>query len=778
MPAPLKNFDGLNNLDGGIPPDTNGDVGPNHYVQWVNSSFAVYRKDGTLIYGPAAGNTLWQGFGGPCESRNDGDPIALYDPLADRWLMSQPAWPDNGPPFYQCIAVSTSPDPTGSYYRYAFTFNNFNDYPKFGVWSDGYYLSINSFASEQQAQGNALVVAFERSKMLQNQNARMVFFDLSSVNPQFNGLLPADLDGPEPPTGTPNYFVQVADDASGWPADQLMIWEFRVNWNNPLASTFGQSGNPDFILNTAAFDSNLCNFSDCIPQPNTNKKLDPISDQLMYRLQYRNLGTYQALVTNHTVDVDGHDHAGIRWYELRNTGNGWGIYQQGTHSPDALNRWMGSIAMDRSGDIALGFSVSSKTMFPSIRYAGRLATDPLGQMSQGEATLIAGGGSQTDTRWGDYSMMAVDPSDDCTFWFTTEYFSSTNSGDWKTRIGSFKFPNCGNTPTNNGADLVLSNTPSASTVSAGDNIMYTLTLTNNGPQPATGVTLTDTLPAGVNFVSASPNNCQQANGIVTCSVGNLAINALAKVTIVVTTTAAGTLTNTASAQSGQADPNTSNNSAVATTTVNAPCSADVSASAPTSVTFSPRANRPARRTVRITLFNDGTTSVKIKDITTAAGAPFSVKSIASPRLPVAIAPGGKKRFTLNAERAAGLSSMSVDPLDYLVVAMDCSSTQNPTQTPMPLPVRRSPKEAVLRYEVGQLQVEFRAVNIKSARLELFSTDGHKLLDRTSEKLTMALPAVAESGAPLPNGVYLYVITMQATDGKILRSEVKKFVLKR
>ncbi|MBI3459992.1 hypothetical protein HY009_03575 [Candidatus Acetothermia bacterium] len=400
MPAPLKNFDGLNNLDGGIPPDTNGDVGPNHYVQWVNSSFAVYRKDGTLIYGPAAGNTLWQGFGGPCESRNDGDPIALYDPLADRWLMSQPAWPDNGPPFYQCIAVSTSPDPTGSYYRYAFTFNNFNDYPKFGVWSDGYYLSINSFASEQQAQGNALVVAFERSKMLQNQNARMVFFDLSSVNPQFNGLLPADLDGPEPPTGTPNYFVQVADDASGWPADQLMIWEFRVNWNNPLASTFGQSGNPDFILNTAAFDSNLCNFSDCIPQPNTNKKLDPISDQLMYRLQYRNLGTYQALVTNHTVDVDGHDHAGIRWYELRNTGNGWGIYQQGTHSPDALNRWMGSIAMDRSGDIALGFSVSSKTMFPSIRYAGRLATDPLGQMSQGEATLIAGGGSQTDTRWG------------------------------------------------------------------------------------------------------------------------------------------------------------------------------------------------------------------------------------------------------------------------------------------------------------------------------------------------------------------------------------------
>ena len=137
MPAPIKNFDGLNNLDRGIPPDTNGDVGPNNYVQWVNSSFAVYHKDGTLLYGPAGGNTLWQGFGGPCESRNDGDPIALYDPLADRWLMSQPAWPDNGPPYYQCLAVSTSPDPTGSYYRYAFTFNDFNDYPKFGVWPDG-----------------------------------------------------------------------------------------------------------------------------------------------------------------------------------------------------------------------------------------------------------------------------------------------------------------------------------------------------------------------------------------------------------------------------------------------------------------------------------------------------------------------------------------------------------------------------------------------------------------------------------------------------------------
>ena len=342
------------------------------------------------------------------------------------------------------------------------------------------------------------------------------------------------------------------------------------------------------------------------------------------------------------------------------------LYQRATFSPDANHRWMGSVAMDRNGNMLMGYSVSGTGIHPAIRYTGRLASDALNTM-QAETTMFAGTGSQTASlsRWGDYAAMTVDPADDCTFWFTTEYFSSTNSGDWKTRIGSFKFPNCGSAPTNNnGADLLLSNTSSAPTVTVGDNITYTLTLTNHGPQAATGVTLTDTLPAGVNFVSASPNNCQQANGTVTCNVGNLDVSIPTTVTIVVTTTATGTLTNTASAQANQTDPNTSNNMAVATTTANDPCS-NVSASAPTSVTFSPRANRPARRTVRITLFNDGTTSVTIKNITTPVGAPFSITSIASPRLPTTIAAGGKKRFTLNAERAAGLSSVTVDPLNYL-----------------------------------------------------------------------------------------------------------------
>jgi hypothetical protein len=446
IPAPLQNFDGVTNVNGVLPPDTNGDVGPNHYMQWVNLSFAIYSKSGTLLYGPAAGNTLWSGFGGACQTSNDGDPIVQYDHLANRWMVSQFALP-NYPsgPFYQCIAVSQTGDPTGAWYRYQFQISatKLNDYPHFGVWSDGYYMSINQFVGNTW--GGAGVIAFERDKMLQGLSAQAVYFDLFSVDPNLGGMLPTDLDGQAPPAGTPNYFMQADDDGFGYPRDQLEMWAFSVNWSNPGASTFTHVGN----LATAPFDSDMCAGSrNCIPQSGTTRRLDAISDRLMYRLQYRNFGSYQTIVANHTVDVNSADRAGIRWYELRNPGGGWSIFQQGTFSPDATHRWMGSAAMDSSGNIAVGYSASSSTIFPAIRYTGRLASDPLGTLTQGEGTIINGTGAQTHSasRWGDYSMLAVDPNG-CTFWYTNEYVQTTGSAPWRTRIGSFQLPGCGGGPT-------------------------------------------------------------------------------------------------------------------------------------------------------------------------------------------------------------------------------------------------------------------------------------------------------------------------------------------
>jgi len=462
MPTPIINVDGLSNSDNQSvlgfmvwPPDTNGDVGPNHYVQWVNLVFAIWNKSGTMVYGPAAGNTLWSGFGGPCESSNDGDIITLYDEQAGRWLMSQFALP-NFPsgPFYQCIAISQTNDPTGSWYRYQFLISNtkLNDYPKFGVWPDAYYMAINQFTAPSFNWGGQGAVAFERAKMLVGDpTAQMVYFDLFSVNPCFGGQLPSDMDGYLPPPGSPNYYMEVDDDAWGCfspPTDSLRLWRFHVDWTNPANSTFGVNGQPNATLNVASWNSMPCvliGSRDCIPQPGvpTTQYLDAIGDRLMYRLQYRNFGTYQALVTNHTVDAGG-GRAGIRWYEIRDPGGTPTIFQQGTYAPaDTEHRWMGSIAMDRQGNMALGFSVSSSTVYPSIRYVGRLAADPPGTLPQGETTLIAGTGSQTTTnsRWGDYSMMGVDALDGCTFWYTQEYYAQTGNV-WRTRIGSFRFPEC------------------------------------------------------------------------------------------------------------------------------------------------------------------------------------------------------------------------------------------------------------------------------------------------------------------------------------------------
>ena len=449
MPLPILSFDGVNNRNSVYPPDTNGDVGPDHYVQWVNLSFAVWDKQGTLVYGPVNGNTLWTGFGGLCETRNNGDPIALYDPIADRWLLSQLAIFDFSD-YHQCIAISQTADPTGPWYRYDFLMSTtkLNDYPKFGVWPDAYYLAINQVTGPNRDWAGQGVMALERDKMLQGLPAQTVFFDLLAVNPNYGGAIPADFDGPTPPPpGAPNPFVEMDDDAWGWtPIDRLSVWHFHVDWANPGNSTFGVAGDPDQVIDTGAvgypFDTNLCGYGPCLAQPG-GPGLDTLSDRLMYRLVYRNWSGHESLTVNHTVDVGGIDHAGVRWYELRRAGGAWSIHQAGTHAPDSDHRWMASAAMDGSGDFAIGYSVTSHLTNPTVRYAGRLPGDPPGTLPRTEATLVAGGGIQTSgARWGDYSMLSVDPTDDCTFWYTQEYYSVSSERGWGSRIGSFRFPTC------------------------------------------------------------------------------------------------------------------------------------------------------------------------------------------------------------------------------------------------------------------------------------------------------------------------------------------------
>jgi len=434
--APIQNFDGVSNTYSVYPPDTQGDVGPNNYVQVVNLGFQIWNKSGTSLYGPADLSTIWTGIPAPWNGTNNGDPIVLYDQAANRWMIAQFSLP-NTTQYAMLIAISQTPDPTGAWFRYVFQFGNkMPDYPKFGVWPDGYYMAVNQFISGS-SWGGVGACAFDRTKMLAGDpTASMIYFDLGASSDP-GSMLPADWDGIAAPVANePNYFTYFNDWSSAT-EDYLKIWQFHADWTTPASSTFTQA----YSLVTAPFNSTLCASGNCIPQSGSAVALEALSDRLMYRLQYRNFGDHRSMVTNHTVNADGSGRAGVRWYELRNTGSGWSIYQQGTYSPDATHRWMGSVAMNASGAIALGYSASSASMFPAIRYTGRAATDPLGQMTIAEQTIINGTGYQSGSaaRWGDYSMMSVDPSDDATFWYTTEYIQTSGTVNWKTRIASFLF---------------------------------------------------------------------------------------------------------------------------------------------------------------------------------------------------------------------------------------------------------------------------------------------------------------------------------------------------
>lgn len=425
----IQNFDGLS-AGSYIPPDTDGDIGPNHYFQVVNCSYAIYNKGGAKLLGPLASNTVWNGM--PNNS-NDGDAVVLYDENADRWLFTQfslPNFPSG--PFYQMIAVSQTPDPTGSWYRYQFTFSTMPDYPKFGIWPDGYYMSCNRFTAGSTNYTGTGAAAFDRTKMLAGDpNAQMVWFTLSAGNEAYS-MLPSDCDGTFPPEGTPNYFTYEYDINPY----HLGILEFHVNWATPSNSTFGNL----LSLPVNSFNPNIGNG---IPQKGTSVKLSTLSDRLMFRLQFRKFNDHWSMVCNHSVNA-GSSVAGVRWYELRKTTGAWSVFQQATYAPsDGHSRWMGSMAMDSAGSIALGYSISSSTLYPSIRYTGRLSSDPPNQMTITERVIMNGGGSQTSStkRWGDYSAMGVDPSCPTTFWYTQEYYATTSSSSWKTRIASFTFSN-------------------------------------------------------------------------------------------------------------------------------------------------------------------------------------------------------------------------------------------------------------------------------------------------------------------------------------------------
>ncbi len=420
-----------------LPPDPNGAVGPQHYVQAVNVSLAVFDKAGTVLLGPVPLITLWSGLGGLCAQGNNTDPIVLYDRLADRWVISQLAYQPGGPD-YECVAVSTSSDPLGTYGLYAFAYENMNDYPKLSVWPDGYYASYNMFDANTDGFLGTKVCALDRARMLANSPATQQCVDFYGYS-----YLPSDLDGSTPPpVGSPNFIL-----GGSWRAwDQLDMYRFQVDWGDPAKSSL----TGPVAIPVAAFTNSCLGFYrySCVPQARTTQLLDSHAGRAMYRLAYRNYGSHESLVTTMTVaatpDADGQ--TATRWYEIRSpAADSPVVYQQGTYAPDTSYRWLGSIAMDRDQNMAMGYSESSAVASPTIHYTGRRATDPLGVMQQETEVELPSVGSQTGAdmdRWGDYSAMQVDPADDCTFWYTNQYIPYDGVANWSTRIVSFKYPSC------------------------------------------------------------------------------------------------------------------------------------------------------------------------------------------------------------------------------------------------------------------------------------------------------------------------------------------------
>ncbi len=437
----LLSFDAITGSQGqAIPPDTNGSVGSTQFVEITNVVFEVFDKTtGQVVLAPTLINAIWKGFGGLCESTNGGDPVVLWDKLAQRWFVSQLAYNDTEAAL--CLAVSATSDATGSYHRYAFsTGTNFPDYPKYSVWPDAYYGTHNLYGTRSFL--GAEPCAFNRAAMVSGKKATAICI---KPDPSNFGFLPSDLDGgTPPPSGAPNHYLEI-----GNLTNELKEFEFHVDFAHPKKSTFKGPHVipvPTFVL--------LCNDGGnfaCVPQPNPGERVDSLSGLLMFRLAYRNFGDHEAMVVAHAVAPGTGSKATVasRWYELRSPSGGqFSLYQSGTFQSKTDNLWMASIAMDKQGNIAMGMSTdSNSSLDTSVWYTGRVPTDPLGKMEtptvvvKGSAVQVNGG-----NRWGDYSSMSIDPSDDCTFWYAQEYYNKKNGGvrsnDWTSHLVSFKFSGC------------------------------------------------------------------------------------------------------------------------------------------------------------------------------------------------------------------------------------------------------------------------------------------------------------------------------------------------
>ncbi|MBK7555934.1 MAG: T9SS type A sorting domain-containing protein [Flavobacteriales bacterium] len=416
--APAVNVNGQSGS--GIPPDPTGAAGPDHYVQAVNSSYRVYTKTGPGLGPQHSLSSLWADAG------NDGDPIVMYDRHADRWFISQFDEVFSGPPYQLVIAVSATSDPAGAYYAYEFNINQFPDYPKYSIWWDGYYCTTNS---------SRTAIVFERTKMLAGDpDARMIALSASGViDSGFTSVLPSDADGDLPPAGTPCYFFNLEDNSWGAPSDRIKIYAMTTDWVTTANTNVAQHQ----TIDTAPFDPWIGTGWDNIAQPGTAQKLDGGLGIFNFRAQHIRWTNYNTLMLCHGVDV-GSNQCGIRWYELRDANDGnWAIHQQGTYSPDGADRFYGSIAMDMQGNIGLGYSCADgpNGIYAGLRYTGRMANDPLGQMTFIEQEVVAGLGSQQSlNRFGDYAHCSLDP-DGHTFWFTGEYLGT--NGATRTRIFSF-----------------------------------------------------------------------------------------------------------------------------------------------------------------------------------------------------------------------------------------------------------------------------------------------------------------------------------------------------
>ncbi len=447
MPTPVVSFDGTTNTNISLPADMAGAVGPNHFFQLVNVHFQIFNKNGGSLYGPANTNTIWNGFGGQCQAADNGDGVVLYDAQADRWVLAQ--FVTQSAPYGVCIAVTTTGNPLGTWYRYFYQLNNgatqIYDYPKFAIWRDGYYMTANRFDGSLSTFYGPAVVAFNRQQMLNGQAASYQEVDLTG----YGTMLPADVDGlTQPPANSPALIVENSYDQFGNAI--LHVFKYQVDWNTPANTTF--TGPTTLSIPSLPVPCNGA--SNCIDQPGTTMKLDAMTGRPMYRLSYRKYYDHESMLVVLNGGVSNASSQGaFQWIEVRNPNTTMTVYQSGVYAPDAsISRWMASMAQDRAGNFGAGYSVSNATtVYPGLRYAGRLSTDTLNQLAQGETTLVDGGGSQTYSgRWGDYQMMTVDPADDCTFWFTGEYYKTTTSpgvapgygANWVTRVGAFKFPGC------------------------------------------------------------------------------------------------------------------------------------------------------------------------------------------------------------------------------------------------------------------------------------------------------------------------------------------------